>query len=81
MCSRNGIAFDGPCSWSFGNDLARISFDVDNSLSFDTDNCKNNFLVFGEGPIDDVNGSIGTAEKKFSITLLKQRQILLKFTL
>ena len=27
----------------------------------------NNFLVFGEGPTDDINGSFGTAEEKISI--------------
>ena len=27
-----------------------VIFDVDNSSSSHTDNCKNNFLVLGEGP-------------------------------
>ena len=42
-----GIAFDGECSWSFGNEFARnsIIFGVDNSSSSHTDNHKNNFLV------------------------------------
>ena len=48
---------------SFANDSARNdrNFDIDNSSSSHTDNRKNNFLVLGEEPTDDINGSIGIA--------------------
>ena len=61
MCNGYWIAFDGSDSWSFGNDSARNvrNIDIDNSSSSHTDNRKNNFLVLGEGPTDDINGSIG----------------------
>ena len=64
-----GIAFDRADSWSFGNNFARnvIVFAVDNSSSIHSENCENIFLVFGKGPTDDINGSVGTAETKFSI--------------
>ena len=69
------IAFGGAGSWSFGNDFTRyvVIFGVDNSLSSHTDNRKNNFLVLGEGLTDDINGSTGTAEKKFSIKFSKAK--------
>lgn len=38
-------------------------FSVDNSLSIHTDHCKNSFLVLRKGSTDDINYSIGTAEK------------------
>ena len=46
-----GIAFYGAGLWSFGNGFARnvIIFGVNTSLSSHADNCKNNFLVLGEG--------------------------------
>ena len=61
-----GIAFDGEGSRSFGNDFARnaIIIGVDHSLSSHTDSRKNNFLVLGEGPTQDINDSTGAAEKK-----------------
>ena len=64
-----GVTFVGAGSWSFGNDFARrvVSFCVDNGSSSPTDNRKNNFLVLGEGPTDDTNGSVSTAEKSFSV--------------
>ena len=64
-----GIAFDRADSWSFGNNFARnaIVFAVDNSSSIHSESCENIFLVFGKGPTDDINGSVGTAETKFSI--------------
>ena len=69
------IAFDGLCLWCFCNDFARnvIIFGVDNSSASLTDNCKNNFLVLGEGPNDDINGSIVAAEKKFTIHFSKAK--------
>ena len=47
-----GITFSAS-SWHFDNDTAInvIMFSVDNSSSSYFDNCKNNFLVLGEGPI------------------------------
>ena len=77
------MAFDGAGSPSFGNDFARnvIIFDIDNSSSSHTDNRKNNFLVLGAGPIRDINDSTGSTEKKLVSILVKQTQILLKFTL
>ena len=44
-----------------------VTFVVKNSSSSHTDNRKNYFLVLSKGPTDDINGSVGTAEKKFSI--------------
>ena len=69
MYSGYGIAFDGLGSWSCGNDFARnvMIFDDYNSSSSHSDNRKNNFSVLSEGPIDDINGRIGAAEKKFGI--------------
>ena len=40
-----------------------VIFGVDNSLSSHSDNCKNNFLILGEGPTYDINGSSGSPEK------------------
>ena len=50
--SGHEITFDSTDSWSFGYDFARnvIILGVDNSSSSHSDNCKNNFLVLGEGP-------------------------------
>ena len=64
-----GIVFDGKGLWSFGNGFARndVIFVVDNSSSSYTDNRKNNFLVLGERPTDDINNSTGAAEKKIKI--------------
>ena len=36
---------------------------VVNSSSFHSDNRKNNFLKFGEGPTYGINGSLGSPEK------------------
>ena len=65
------VTFDS--SWSFNNDTARnvIIFDIDNSSSYHADNCKNNFLVLGEGPTFEINGSFGSPEKKCSINFSK----------
>ena len=61
--------FHGASSCSFGNYLARnvIIFGVDNNSSFHTDNHKNDFLVLGKGPSNNVSDSGGIAQKKFSI--------------
>ena len=70
-----GITFDNARSWSFDNDSARnfIVFGVDNSSSSRANNYKNNFLVLGEGPTFEINGSFGSPEKKLLI-LVKQTQ-------
>ena len=39
-------------------------FSVGNSSSYHIDKPKNNFLVLGKGPTDDINDSNGAAEKK-----------------
>ena len=44
-----------------------VTFGVKNSSSSHTENRKNYFLVLSKGPTDDINGSVGTAEKNFSI--------------
>ena len=45
MYSGYGVAFDDAGSWSFSNDIARnvLTFGVDNSSTFHTDNLKNIF--------------------------------------
>ena len=61
-----GIAFDGAGSWNSDNNLARnvVIFSINNSSPSHSDNCKNNFLVLGERPIFDINGSFDVSEKK-----------------
>ena len=49
-----------------------IIFYVDNSSSSQADNCKNNFLILGEGSTYDINGSFGAPEKKFGINFSKE---------
>ena len=68
-----GIVYNGEASWSFGNGFARhvLIFGVDDSSSYHTDNGKNNFLVFGEGPTQGINDSAGAAEKKIGIDFSK----------
>ena len=70
-----GIAFDGAGSRSFGNDVAgnSVIFRVGKCLSSHTDNRKNIFLMLGEGSTDDINGSVGAAEKSFCIKFNKAR--------
>ena len=61
-----GIAFDGNGLWSFDNVTARkaVIFGVDVSSSSPINNPKNNVLVLGERPIEEINSTIGTAEKR-----------------
>ena len=68
-----GITFDGVGSWSFVNYYAWnvLTFGVVCSSSSYTDNCEDDFLVLCEGPTDDINGSVNSAEKKFSIIFSK----------
>ena len=42
-----------------------IIFGVDSCSSSHVVNCKNNFLILGLGPPFGINGSFGSAEKKF----------------
>ena len=51
-----------------------IVFDVDSSSSSHTDNHNNIFLVLDQGATDDIDGSIGVAEKKFSINFRKGKK-------
>ena len=68
-----GIAFDEKGGWSFDNSTARnnIILGVDSSSSSHSDNRKNNFLILGEARTFGINGSFGSAEKKFSINFAK----------
>ena len=74
VCSGYGMVFNTRGSWSFGNDFARkvLIFDVDNSSPSDTDYRKNNILVLGLGPTDDIHGSVGAAKKKIKIIFSKE---------
>ena len=67
-----GITFDSADSWSFDNDFARnvIIFEVDNSSSSHSDNCKNNLLILGEGPTFRVNGTCGSPVNMLSINFI-----------
>ena len=69
------IALDGTGEWNFGNEFARnvVIFCVDNSSSSHTDNCKNDFLVLGEGDTFGINESFGIPEKRFSINFAKAK--------
>ena len=64
-----GIAFNN----GFGDDFARnlVIFGVNNTASIHDRKCKNNFLILDAGPTDDINDSVGTADKKNSITFAK----------
>ena len=66
-----GITVDTAGSWSFDNDFARnvIIFGVDNSSSSHSDNCKNNFLILGEGPTLE---ALDYQRKSLVLILLKQ---------
>ena len=59
---------DSAGSWSFDNDFSRnaIIFGADNSSSSKSDNCKNTFLILGEGPTYGINGRFGSPKKKFN---------------
>ena len=73
MYRGHGITFDGTGSCSFNNEYPRnvTNFGVYNSSSSHADNRKNNFLVLCEGSPFGINGSFGSAEKKFSINFCK----------
>ena len=46
-------------------------FGVDDTSSSDTDNRKNNFLVLGEGPAENIYERVYTAEKKIKTNFTK----------
>ena len=60
--------------------LLGIVFGVDNSSSSRADNRKNKILLLGEGPANDINGSFGAAEQKFSINFSQVLIVLLTFS-
>ena len=76
MYSGYGTAFGELSSGSFGNGIARnvIIFGVDISSLSHTDNWKNNFLVLGEGPTDDINGNIGAEDEHFNVNFNKAKK-------
>ena len=47
-----GTTFDSKGSWSFDSYFARnaLIFSVDDSSLSDSGNCRNNYLILGEGP-------------------------------
>ena len=47
---------------------------VDNSSSFNADNCKNNFLVLGEGQTYGINGNFGNQRRILLLIVLRQKQ-------
>ena len=57
--SGQGIRFDSAGSWNCDNDTARnvTIFGIDNCSSSHADNCRNDFLILGEGPTFGINGS------------------------
>ena len=67
------MIFDSAGSCSFHSETARnvIIFGVHNSSSSHAENCKNNVLVLGTGPIFGINGRFGSPEKNFSIDFSK----------
>ena len=68
------IVFDWEGWWIFNNDSSRnvVDFGVDNSSSSHTNNQKVSTFA--------INDSHGAAEKNLGLTLVKQIQILFKFT-
>lgn len=48
-------------------------FGVENILSRHSENDKNNFLLFGEGPTDNINDSVSEPEKISVLILLHQK--------
>ena len=72
----HGITLDSAGSWSFNNDIGRNVnfFGVDDSSSSHSDNCKNNFLILGEGLTYGINGSFDQQRKSLILFLLKETQ-------
>ena len=73
LCCRYRITFDiaGSCSFDNGTTKSVIIFGVDNSSSSHCNNCKNNFLILGEGSTFGINGKVDSPDKKFSINFTK----------
>ena len=69
------MAFHGSGLWSFDVLFARnvVIFGVENTSSRHSKSHKSDFLVLDEGPIGDINVSIGEAEKKFSTNFTKSK--------
>ena len=67
----------------FYNDLAKntVIFGIDDFSSSHSDNCKNKFLMIGEGPAYGINGSFGLPKRKFSTNFTKAKITLFEFTL
>ena len=69
-----GVAFDGAGSWSFGDEMARnvviFGYDIVHLMLIIS---RIFFLGLGEASTDDIIGSIGAAEQKFSINFSKAR--------
>ena len=74
ILSGYGITFDGAGEWSFDDDFAKIVviFSVDNSSSIHTNNHKKQFLSNGR-LTDDIDDTVGVAEKGLVLTLLKAK--------
>ena len=71
-----GIAFHGFVSWISNVLFAQnvVIFGFDNTSSKHSKRLKNNCLVLGKGPIDDVNVSIGEPEKSSVLVSLNQKE-------
>ena len=76
-----GITFDSAGSWSFANEIARnvTIFGFDNSYSSPAGNCKNNFLVLGEGPLLQLMKDLVHQRKYLVLILVKQTQCFVSF--
>ena len=70
------ITFDSAGSCSFDNDFAKsvIICGVDNSSSSHFDNCKNKFLILGEGPTCGINENFGSPGKNLVLILVRHIQ-------
>ena len=75
MYSGYGIALDGKNECSFDNDFAKnvIIFGVDNGSWSHSNNLKNNFSIFGEGPTFGINKNFVASKKKLMLILVKQK--------
>ena len=76
MYTGHGVACHGAGSWKIGNAFTRnnVMFRVDNSSSSPVDNCKNNFLVLGEGMLIISMAALRQQSKSLVLILVKQIQ-------
>ena len=51
-----------------------MTFYFENMLSKHSENDKNDFLIFGEGPTNDIDGSVRKPQKMSVLILLHQEQ-------